>query len=135
MRGEDHTHRVQGGVKAVSVNLNNGNIVVLVDGELMLFDINGKVLARQCTGGVGGGGGGVTSERDEGGGFKAPSFHRSTSASNFPLATTAVSTNCPTYMTLGVVAVSGHRYDAIEERSDRTAASILTIVLRSSQQW
>ena len=107
-RGEEDHHRIGGGVKAVSVNVNNGNILCLVDGELLLFDINGKTIARQCTGGVGGGAGGgvggVGGER----GFKAPSFHRSTSASNFPLATTAISTYCPTWMTLGVVAVSGH---------------------------
>ncbi|GMH79688.1 hypothetical protein TrST_g7911 [Triparma strigata] len=94
------------GVTAVSGNCNTGNICVLVNGEMFMFEVNGKIVARQGTGGVGGGvgeGGG-----GEGGTFKTPVMKRSKSASNFPLATMLTSTNCPSWMTLGVVAVTGH---------------------------
>ena len=81
-----------GGVRGVSVNKNCGSILVLCDGELVLFDVNGRLIARQQTGGLGQG---------------AQGGRRNTAAS-FPLATKAVSTSCPLWMTAGVVCVSGH---------------------------
>ena len=75
------------------------------------------MIARQCTGGVGsmsgsenyftlGGGGAAFSGK---GAFKAPKLQRRASAaSNFPLATTALSTTCPSWMTLGVACITGH---------------------------
>ena len=41
------------GVTSIAGNENTGNILVLVNGEVIIYEVNGKVLARQGTGGVG----------------------------------------------------------------------------------
>jgi hypothetical protein len=68
-------------VKSVSVNKKNGNIVTLVHSTLRVFDINGNLVAKQ-------------SVVDDFEGNDMPSC--------------AISTDCPEWMELGIVAVSGH---------------------------
>lgn len=66
------------GVTALAGNENTGNILVLVNGEIIMYDVNGKVLARQGTGGVGSAG-----DNGSGGGhgsaYRTPSMKRSKS--------------------------------------------------------
>ncbi|KAL7555059.1 hypothetical protein ACHAWF_018688 [Thalassiosira exigua] len=67
--------------KSVSINHKNGNIVTLLHSTLCVFDINGNLVAKQ-------------SPDDELQGNEMPSC--------------AVATDCPEWMELGIVAVSGH---------------------------
>ena len=68
-------------VKSVSINHKNGNIVTLLHSTLCVFDINGNLVANQ-------------SPDVEFEGNDMPSC--------------AISTDCPEWMELGIVAVSGH---------------------------
>lgn len=68
------------GVISVSINHKNGNILVLVGSQLILFDINGNFLGRQHTSAYG--------------------------SQNRP--SCAVATSCPEWMEDGIVAATGH---------------------------
>lgn len=68
-------------VKSVSINHKNGNMVTLLNSTLCIFDINGNLVAKQ-------------SPDEDFIGNHMPSC--------------AIATDCPEWMELGIVAVSGH---------------------------
>jgi len=68
-------------VKSVSINHKNGNIVTLVHSTLLVFDINGNVVARQ---------------------------HKDEVFQGNDLPSCAIATDCPEWMEFGICAVSGH---------------------------
>jgi len=69
------------GVRSVSINHKNGNILTLVAANVKLFDINGNMLAT-------------------------PDYKNGFNAHNKP--SCAVATDCPEWMGDGIVAVTGH---------------------------
>ena len=94
---------VHGNVSAASISINgsNGNVLVLINRKLFIFDINGFLVA-------------MYSQEDWN--------------ENMLYPTCALSTNCPEWMEMGVVAVTGHKNGDIRLWSIDYAAS--TLVMR-----
>jgi Beige/BEACH domain/PH domain associated with Beige/BEACH len=80
-------------VISVSINHKNGNILTLVGSLLSLFDINGNCIAQE--------------DLSSSSAMAVPNEIGVTSSST-SVPTCAVATDCPEWMTDGIVAVSGH---------------------------
>ena len=68
-------------VKSVSINHKNGNIVTLLHSTILVFDINGNLVAKQ---------------------------HRDEVFEGSDIPSCAIATDCPEWMGLGICVVSGH---------------------------